>query len=113
LFGCGFRRPWRSQSGQRPHLGEVALPVAELAAGRFAIELPVDLDAISIHSRIPGSRFPAQGPEIGDPPVAETLPSEQADFDFRLVEPTAVLRRVMDGETISDFAGHFRPIEIG
>ena len=73
-----------------PLLREIA-PVAELAACRFAIELPVDLDAISVHSPVPGSRFPAQGLEIGDPRITKTLPSEQADFDFRLVEPTAVL----------------------
>ena len=31
-----------------------------------------------------------------------------ADFDLRLIEPTAVSGRVMDGEAIPDFCSHFR-----
>ena len=34
----------------------------------------------------------------------QTLPREQPDFNLRLIQPTAVSRRVMDGEPIPDFA---------
>ncbi|MEN6607356.1 MAG: hypothetical protein ABFD60_08920, partial [Bryobacteraceae bacterium] len=39
---------------------------AELAAGRLAVELPVDLGASTIHSAIPGPDFAAQGLEVRD-----------------------------------------------
>jgi hypothetical protein len=42
----------------------------------------------------------AQGPQISDPALAEALASVQADFEFRLIEPTAVDGRVMNGEPI-------------
>ena len=35
--------------------------ITELAASGFAVELPVDFDAVAIHPAIPGSRFPTQG----------------------------------------------------
>jgi len=64
----------------------------------LAIELPGNLDAITIHLAIPGLRFPAQSLEIVDSSLAQTLPREDPDFDLRLIKPTSMGRRVMDGE---------------
>ena len=44
--------------------------------------------------------------------MPETLPGEDPDFDLRLIQPTAVRRRVMDPEAIPDFAAHFHAIQI-
>jgi hypothetical protein len=52
--------------------------------------LPVDFGAGVIHPPIPGADFAAQGGEVGDSAVAEALVREEADFDFSLVEPTAM-----------------------
>jgi len=60
--------------------------VTELAAGGLAVELPVDVDAITIHPPIPGSHFSAQDLEVLDPSGAQTLSREDPDLDFRLVE---------------------------
>ena len=84
----------------------------ELSAGGFAVELPVDLEAVTIHSPIPGSCFATQGLKVWDPSGAQTLPREDPDFDFRLIEPTPVGRGVVDGEPIPDFAADFRAQEI-
>ena len=40
--------------------------------------------------------------------MPQTLPREDPDFDLRLIQPTAVSGRVVDGEAIPDFGGHFR-----
>ena len=58
----------------------------------FAVELPIDLGAGAVHPAIPGPNFLAQGLQIGDPPGTEALLGEDADFDFRLVEPASVSR---------------------
>jgi hypothetical protein len=54
--------------------------------GSFPIELPGDLDTITIHPAIPGLRFLTQGIEIGDSPITQTLPREDPDFDLRLID---------------------------
>ena len=64
------------------------------------MELPGDLDTITIHPAIPGLRFATQGFEIGDSPITQTLPREDPDFDLRLIEPTSVCGRVVDGEAV-------------
>jgi hypothetical protein len=87
--------------------------VAKLPASGPAIEPPGDFDAITIHPPIPGSRFPAQGLQIGDSSVTQTLPGEDPDFDLRLIEPTSVSRRVMDRESLPDFRSHFGAVDIG
>jgi hypothetical protein len=84
----------------------------ELSAGVFAVELPVDVEAVTIHSPIPGLCFVTQGLEVWDPSGAQTLPREDPDFDFRLIEPTPVDRSVVDGEPIPDFAADFRAQKI-
>ncbi len=76
----------------------------ELATGCFAVEFPVDFGPVAIHSAIPRSGFPAQSLQIRDSSASQALPREDADFDFRLIEPGAVGRRVMNGEAVPDFA---------
>jgi hypothetical protein len=44
--------------------------------GSFSIELPGDLDAISIHPPIPGLGFPPQRLKVGNATSPQTLPSE-------------------------------------
>ena len=82
--------------------------VAEFAAGRFPIELPGDLKAITIHPPIPGLGFPAQSLQSGDSSVTQTLPREDPNLNLRLIEPTAVGRRVMDREAVPDLKRPFR-----
>src|SRR5215510_13388709 len=73
----------------------------------FAIKLPCDLDVITIHAPIPGLRFLAQSLKVGNSSLSQALPREDPDFDLRLIEPAAVCRRVMNGEAVPDFGGHF------
>lgn len=50
--------------------------VAELPASSFTVELPGDLDAITIHPSIPGRRFPAQSLKVRNAPLPQTLARE-------------------------------------
>ena len=69
---------------------ERVLFVTKLAASSFAIELPRDLDAITIHPAIPGLRFPAESLQVGNSSLPQTLPREDPDFDLRLIEPASM-----------------------
>jgi hypothetical protein len=40
--------------------------------------------------------------------VSQTLPSEEADFDFSLVQPIAVCGCVVNGETVSEIGALVR-----
>jgi hypothetical protein len=64
--------------------------VAKLTSGGFAVEFPLDLDAVAVHASVPGFRLSAQSFEITDSPVAQTLTREDPNFDLRLIEPTAM-----------------------
>jgi hypothetical protein len=76
--------------GLRPH--ERVLFITELSASSFAVKLPIDLHAITVHSPIPGARFFTQSLETGDSSAAQALPGEDPDFDIRLIEPTSRFR---------------------
>jgi hypothetical protein len=54
-----------------------------------------------------------QNLQVRDSSVAETLPGEDADFDFRLIEPTAVSGGVVHGEPVPDFAADRLAEKIG
>jgi hypothetical protein len=41
-----------------------------------------------------------EGGEIRDAALAQALAGEQSDFEFGLVEPTAMLRGVVNGEAV-------------
>src|SRR5258708_4175622 len=45
--------------------------------------------------------------------MTEALPGEDADFDFRLIEPTSMNRRVVNREAVRYLAAKFRGVEIG
>ena len=90
----------------------MVLLVAELATGCFAVELPVDSGAVAIHLLVPGSGFPAQSLQLGDSSTSQALPREDTNFDFRLIEPTSVGRRVVNGEAVPDFGADLRAIEV-
>jgi hypothetical protein len=53
---------------------------------------------MTVHTATPGSSFLVQG-SISKPALAQALPGEQADGDFGLVQPTAVLGRVVYRES--------------
>ena len=63
-------------------------------------EFPMYGDSITIDSSVPGAAFCLEKLQTWNPPFSQTLAGEQADFDFRLVEPTGVLRRVVKREAL-------------
>ena len=85
---------------------------SRLAPGFPAIELPVDFDSCAIHSAVPGTRFPAQRLQVRDSSGAEALTRQDADFDFGLVQPASVSWRVVNGETVPDFAADVVPEQV-
>jgi hypothetical protein len=67
----------------------------------------------AIHPPSPGAGFPAQGVEVGDSAVTQALAREEPDFDFRLVEPTAVAGGVVNGEAFPDLTARLPPVAVG
>jgi hypothetical protein len=63
----------------------------EPASSGSAIEFPDDLDLVTVHWTVPCTRFATKRSQIRDPAFAEALPREEADLDFRLVEPISML----------------------
>ena len=80
--------------------------------GSFAVKLPVDLDAVAIHPSIPGSGFPAQRLQVGYSSGSQTLTGEDPDFDLRLIEPTSMGGRVVNGKPIPDLAAELGAVEV-
>ena len=76
--------------------------VLEHLPGLLSREPPVDLGPFLIGLPVPGLGFPLQRCQIRNPPRAQTLPREHAEFDLRLIEPTSVFRRVVHAEPIPD-----------
>src|ERR1035437_9309524 len=72
--------------------------VLEHVPGLLSREPPVDLGPFLIGLPVPGLGFPLQRCQIRNPPRAQTLPREHAEFDPRLIEPTSVFRRVVHAE---------------
>jgi hypothetical protein len=99
------------KDGFQPFLGRWPLErvpfVAEFTSGSLAVKLPFDFDAITVHSPVPGPRFPAQNLETRDSPATQALPREHPDFNLCLIEPTSMSWRVVDGEAVPDFSAHF------
>src|ERR1039457_5310613 len=87
--------PWRL--GLWP-LGGVL--VFELLSGFLAIECPIDRDAISVGSPVPGAGFRPENPDLAESALPQTLLGKEADLQFRLIQPTSVYRRVVNGEPI-------------
>src|ERR1017187_4217860 len=74
--------------------------VFELLSGFLAIECPIDRDAISVGSPVPGAGFPPENPDLAESALPQTLLGKEADLQFRLIQPTSVYRRVVNGEPI-------------
>ena len=89
------------------------LRITKLAAGSSAVEAPVDLGLSAIHPPGPGAGFAPQGGEVRESSAAEALACEEPDFDFRLVEPTAVGRGVVRGEALPELVASLFPIAVG
>src|SRR5215471_11892062 len=100
-----------AQLGLRP-LRKV-LRITKFSAGSPAVEAPVDLGPGAIHPPGPGAGFAPQGGEVRESSAAEALACEEPDFDFRLVEPTAVDRGVVRGEALPQLAASLFPIAVG
>jgi len=62
--------------------------------------MPIDLV-------VPGAGLPPQDAQGGNSALAQALLGKQADLDFRLVQPTPMLGRVMDREAVPDRAAPF------
>jgi hypothetical protein len=73
----------------------------------------VDLNANPIHLPIPSARFPSQDFQGWNPASAQTLPGEQADLNFRLVQPAPMLRRVKNREAFPESGAQFLPEKVG
>src|ERR1039458_4470928 len=74
--------------------------VFELLSGFLAIECPIDRDAISVGSPVPGAGFRPENPDLAESALPQTLLGKEADLQFRLIQPTSVYRRVVNGEPI-------------
>src|ERR1019366_999440 len=68
--------------------------VFELLSGFLAIECPIDRDAISVGSPVPGAGFRPENPDLAESALPQTLLGKEADLQFRLIQPTSVYRRV-------------------
>src|ERR1022692_2579550 len=74
--------------------------VFEVLSGFLAIECPIDRAAISVGSPVPGAGFRAENPDLAESALPQTLLGKEADLQFRLIQPTSVYRRVVNGEPI-------------
>src|ERR1039457_6647905 len=68
--------------------------VFELLSGFLAIECPIDRDAISVGSPVPGAGFRPENPDLAESALPQTLLGKEADLQFRLIQQTSVYRRV-------------------
>ena len=86
--------------------------MSELAPGVTSAESPIDLDAGAIDVPMPGPRLPLERREGGNSALPEALPGVEADLDPRLVQPTAVLRSVVDREAVPKAIAFHLPVEV-
>ena len=61
---------------------------------------------MAIHATAPSSGLLPQSSSISDPAWAEALPRKQTDGDLGLVQPTAVLGRVVHRESVPQPGSH-------
>ena len=72
----------------------------EFLPRQFAGKVPFDSGAVAVDAALPSLNFSAQCRQGSDSAPSQALPTEQTHFDLRLIEPTAVLGRVMNGEAL-------------
>ena len=70
-------------------------------------ELPVDLPPLSMATGVPSGHFRSQRFQVRKA-LVEALPAQRSEFDLRHVEPTPLLRGVMDFEFVDEATGLFR-----
>ena len=73
----------------------------------------MDLDSVPVHPPTPGAALFPQYLEIWDPSGSQALSREEANFDFRLIQPTAVRGRVVNGEAVPNLAAKCLAVEVG
>src|ERR1035437_679651 len=95
----------------RPH--EEVLIVIERLARFLARKPPIDGHLVTVHPAIPGARLKLKVSQTGDSTLAQALASEETDFDFRLIEPTAVARRVMHRESAPNLVAYLGSENVG
>jgi hypothetical protein len=66
----------------------------------LARELPFNESAFVVDIEIPCPGLCREGGQIRDAALAQALAGEQADFQFRLIERTAMLRGVVNREAV-------------
>ena len=80
----------------------------EYITGILPGEPPFDKGPPTVDLTIPGPRFRRQYGETRKTAFAEALAGEQPDFDFGLIEPTAVLWSVMYRESVPQLFPFFQ-----
>jgi hypothetical protein len=78
----------------------------------LAGEVPFDGSAVAVKATVPSLDFVLQSGQMADSAFSQALTAEQADFDLGLVEPTAMLGRVMDSEAVPQQAAQFLAISL-
>ena len=63
-------------------------------------EGPVDLEALAVDGLVPGAGFGAEFAQRGNAAGTQTLAAEKADFNLRLIQPTGMLRGVVNGKAM-------------
>ena len=66
----------------------------------FAREVPLDGGSVAVGAAVPRPHLVLQCGQVTNSAFTQALAAEHADFDLGLVEPTAVLGRVMDCEAV-------------
>src|SRR5690348_18292572 len=98
-YRCQWSRLWpfrASTSAQRLRLfAEVGIDARQLAAGALGGEHPLHAGAGGVALLLPGLYLGEQPFALADTPV-EALGAQDADLDLDHVEPTGVLRRVVE-----------------
>src|SRR5260370_8439446 len=70
---------------------------------------PLNRNSMAIHATAPSPSFSLQRASVSDAASAQALPGKQADRDFGLVQPTAVLGGVLYAKPIPQPASLFLP----
>ena len=69
-------------------------------------EPPPDCEFVVVGAAIPGSGLAAQCGDIPNPSSSQALTSEDANLNLSLVEPTSMLRCVVNGKAIPQPSAH-------
>ena len=78
--------------------------MAELHAGVFGGELPIDLTLVGVGGGLPDGEFAVEDFEVADTAI-QALPCQRGEFDLGDVEPGAVLWGVVDLESLGECVG--------